>query len=318
MPNIILQPASGPEALKHYEKTIVTGVTFKDIARFISEKQQNDLRVIYRDSPLQIWGIVPGEKNINLTKWLKIGSGDIVFFSQSGYLVGKGIITYKIPNKQLALELWGLDPDGQTWEYTYFLNDFERIKIPVKKFNNLIGYKENFPIYGVMVLDIARSEEVISHFGSVDNFLKELGIEEKLIVEEEDIINTGLLQYVHSKDFDTVINKIESEIRDRPLAVVKRIGKYIIRNSSLSKALKQKYDYKCQLCGVDGFKKRSGEPYSEVHHVIGLCKGGTDLSHNLLVVCANCHRKLEYAKIEFDDSSGLIRINDKEFKIIYK
>lgn len=318
MPNLVLQPASGQEAAIHYENTIRKGVSLTDIAKYLTPDQQKELKVIYKESAIQIWGIVPGVKNANFPKWLKINPGDIVFFSQRGNLVGKAIVTYKLHSRPLAIDLWGQDEDGETWEYVYFLNDFEELSIPIKKFNNIIGFKENFPIYGVMVLDQKRTEEVISSLGSVDEFLEEIGLPESISKTEKELVDSNLPKEVSQIDWDKVIDRIENQIKDKPLSTVKRVAKYILRNSGLSKTLKKKYNYKCQICGLDGFLKRSEEPYAEVHHVIGVGNGGADLSHNLLVVCANCHRKLEYAKIEFDDIRGSIKINDEPYKIMYK
>ena len=54
----------------------------------------------------------------------------------------------------------------------------------------MIGYKENFPIYGVIVLDSRKSEEVISSLGSVEGFLKELGVKAELQEEEKHILES--------------------------------------------------------------------------------------------------------------------------------
>ena len=50
---------------------------------------------------------------------------------------------------------------------------------------------------------------------------------------------------------------------------------------------------RCQLCSFT-FQKRDGSPYFEIHHV------EADMGHhpaNLLVVCANCHARLEQASV---------------------
>ena len=43
MPNVILQPAAGPQALEHYEMTV-------------------------RDSNVKVWGVTPGANNINVAR----------------------------------------------------------------------------------------------------------------------------------------------------------------------------------------------------------------------------------------------------------
>ena len=75
--------------------------------------------------------------------------------------------------------------------------------------------------------------------------------------------------------------------------------KEIRRNPELPLALKELYDYKCQVCKED-FKLRYGKPYSETHHVIWLSRGGVDHSNNLIVVCPNHHRIIHETKPDFD------------------
>ncbi len=70
--------------------------------------------------------------------------------------------------------------------------------------------------------------------------------------------------------------------------------------------LAQVYEGRCQICGYT-FKKRDGTPYFEIHHL------NPEAGHNpknLLVVCANCHRRLEHAryKMEYSKDGWAIEI----------
>lgn len=75
--------------------------------------------------------------------------------------------------------------------------------------------------------------------------------------------------------------------------------KEIKRNPELPVALKELYNYKCQVCSYD-FKPKYGTPYSETHHVIWLSRGGVDHSNNLIVICPNHHRIIHETKPSFD------------------
>ena len=75
----------------------------------------------------------------------------------------------------------------------------------------------------------------------------------------------------------------------------------IIRDTELSKKIKSLYDNKCQICGNQ--LQLNGKSYSEAHHIKPLGKfNGPDKFDNLIVVCPNCHVKLDYGaiKIEMD------------------
>lgn len=53
----------------------------------------------------------------------------------------------------------------------------------------------------------------------------------------------------------------------------------------------------CQLCGcVAPFIDSDGLPYLEIHPVIPLRKGGTNLPDNLVALCPNCNRKIEVSR----------------------
>ncbi len=53
---------------------------------------------------------------------------------------------------------------------------------------------------------------------------------------------------------------------------------------------------KCERCKADApFKrKKNGQPYLEVHHIIQLALGGEDTVSNALALCPNCHRHLHF------------------------
>ena len=99
----------------------------------------------------------------------------------------------------------------------------------------------------------------------------------------------------------------------------------VARNAALAKALKEEYEYRCQLCDpTDPECPRipmiNGRHYVEVHHIDGLAEvaaraehGQLDDSeyqnltsyHNVIVVCAYHHRLLHHSRLayEFDRES---------------
>jgi 5-methylcytosine-specific restriction protein A len=59
--------------------------------------------------------------------------------------------------------------------------------------------------------------------------------------------------------------------------------------------LKLIYNTSCQVCGSEHFETERGV-YSEVHHLLRWSVTHDDAPENLVVLCANCHRKLHNAK----------------------
>ncbi len=116
-------------------------------------------------------------------------------------------------------------------------------------------------------------------------------------------------------DCNEVIKKLDLKYRNTP-EFRETVVELIQRPSLLSNAIKEKYGYKCMICGYPGFFKKNGEKYAEVHHMIELNQKASETlqSWNLLVVCPLCHRKLHYAdvKSEFLDPGWKIIIDGQE------
>jgi len=76
----------------------------------------------------------------------------------------------------------------------------------------------------------------------------------------------------------------------------------IIRNQSLVRKVKGIRDNTCQICSKK-LKIGPNSYYSEVHHIrpLGKPHNGPDIISNMLCVCPNCHKKLDYGftPIEF-------------------
>ena len=72
--------------------------------------------------------------------------------------------------------------------------------------------------------------------------------------------------------------------------------------------VKEHFEDECQVCKAQGvienssFVKENGRQYSEAHHVIPLSQNGSDLTNNIMCLCANHHRQMHYGnvKVNFD------------------
>ncbi|MDX1702078.1 MAG: hypothetical protein R3250_15745, partial [Melioribacteraceae bacterium] len=128
---------------------------------------------------------------------------------------------------------------------------------------------------------------------------------------EDDLLNQDTsvkLQYLENED-------IAPEVKER-------IFKYRKRNRKIVKDLKDLYEGRCQITGEDlTFKKKNGEFYSEVHHLIPLGEEGSDNYANAIVISPLIHRMLHYADVSeinldlIEDNKLPIQINGEEFLI---
>ena len=114
---------------------------------------------------------------------------------------------------------------------------------------------------------------------------------------------------------DDLVDDMGADAPTRVRAVVNTIK----RNLGISARLKDLYRGKCQLCGST-FRKRDGSNYSESHHIVSLGMHGADRLSNIVILCANCHRKLHYAEVRHLPVRGehrYVRINGETVEIRY-
>jgi len=95
--------------------------------------------------------------------------------------------------------------------------------------------------------------------------------------------------------------------------------KKIKRYQKIVKILKQKYNYKCQLCGYT-FHMDNGNYYCEAHHIKMLSKDGTQNADNVIILCANHHRIFHYSSEttivgQVIDDKRVIKIGAEEFVV---
>lgn len=162
MNKIILQPAGNQAATLHYQDTIARPVLISSVAHLLSKEELSDLNQIYSSGSALIWGATPGGNNE--TKWQRITTGDVTLFAKKGTIFSSAVVTYKLHAPKLAAHLWGTNPNGQTWEYVFFLDELQPLNIPYLAFNRAIGYADNFVIQGFTVLSADRSQPIFETF----------------------------------------------------------------------------------------------------------------------------------------------------------
>lgn len=157
---IVMQPArrSEKDVDQHYRDTIVHPVVFDDHADILDASTIDELKGLFPDGRAQMWGVVPGKKNVNVSRINKMRPGNWVFFSGDKRVYFGGTIALMWRNKELATRLWGTDPAGSTWEYMYALSGTRGFDIPVEEIRTLLGWNPNRNIMGISVLSEAESD----------------------------------------------------------------------------------------------------------------------------------------------------------------
>jgi len=170
--SLFVLTASNPEAYQHYIDTIERGFPINDIKEFLSEDQYIALRNLCGEEHLKAWGATPGKGNI--ATWNKMNIGDPILIYRQGNFEYYAFIAFKLHNVEIAKKLWRTNIKGETWEYVYFLDKLTEISVPVKIFNESIGYKDNFTPQGFSSVDKKKVDYLKEKFGSIESFLNYL------------------------------------------------------------------------------------------------------------------------------------------------
>lgn len=84
---------------------------------------------------------------------------------------------------------------------------------------------------------------------------------------------------------------------------------HILRNRTIANYLKKLHSHKCQIC-CETIETPAGF-YSESAHIIPLGNPhhGKDINENILILCPNCHVRLDFGSIGIDDDFSLINLH---------
>ena len=156
-------------------------------------------------------------------------------------------------SKSLALELWGVDKVGNTWENIYLVEEVRNIHIPYEIFNSLLGYKERNIIQGFRVLNEEQSDKLGRKFElfseNIGEEVSEREYEDYIIrLENDDLLEVEgqgyrrkeqsfLRQYLFGRKSEAICG-----ICGRKLPVNMLITSHIKKRSECSK--EEKLDYK--------------------------------------------------------------------------
>ena len=160
---IILSPAA-KTAEEHYENTIKRTVPLSRIKPLVTDEEYAELMQIYPEGQAHIWGARPGPRNRK--NFARIKEEDIVLFYRHRKYFSSYRVTKKLKRRatELAIELWGTDKEGHTWDLVYFLQDGRHENIKVGDLAKIAGQGPKSLLRGLWILDRLPSQKVIEHY----------------------------------------------------------------------------------------------------------------------------------------------------------
>jgi len=108
---------------------------------------------------------------------------------------------------------------------------------------------------------------------------------------------------------ETLIHKMsDAELKIRAKQAPKKPSKrqgtasQYQRNEFVAELALRRANGVCQLCHNPApfKKKKTGEPFLEVHHITWLAKDGDDTVENTVALCPNCHRRMHSLNLKSD------------------
>lgn len=172
MTSVIFQPTGNSGGRDHYLDTIAKPVPLERLASHLTAEQVAALAPLAVTGAVPVWGVTPGVNGVNERKWRKVEPGDVAVFLRSGRAVSTGRVAMKVHAPGLARDLWGVQSDGQTWEYVYFLASVRRVDVPYSALNAAAGYASGFNFLSFNVLESPKADAVIELLGQVSNGLE--------------------------------------------------------------------------------------------------------------------------------------------------
>jgi hypothetical protein len=314
MSSLFIAPAAGPKALEHLDVTVHGRVSLTSLEGL------SDMAIqLAGDAShgVAAWGTQPGADNINVSTWEAMQPGDWVlfYFDRQFPLCGRVLVCENSPD--VAGRLWGFD-EGRTWQYMYLMDEIREVDVPRPLALKALDYNENFYPRGF----IRVNRDLDGRYGSVEQFLEQLagaGHEFRRVVDaaktgDEAGTAAAIDQVGSEMSEQAIIESVGSYTSSEAPEVQDAIVKRIKRNRKLVSELKALYEGHCQVCGFT-FLKGDGTPYSEAAHItpISLLEADLDVKDNLVVLCPNHHKMLDYGALAIDsgqESDELVAIID--------
>jgi 5-methylcytosine-specific restriction enzyme A len=200
-----------------------------------------------------------------------------------------------------TIKLW-----GRSWRYIVEARSVRQVEPfnidELQRSNKNYGAAVNFTY-----LDPEDEEAVLAYIGEVaTNSFDE---------REEGIEDLELSPQLNLNELIAQLDKKYSATPEYKQVVTRRLE----RPNSLRSAIIARDSATCKLCGIEGFKKKGGGQYAELHHMIELNEQApkTLQSWNVLVLCPTCHKKMHYAEVtaQYLNPGWEIVLDGKEYII---
>lgn len=183
-------PLTNSEAMVHYEDTIKHKVSQERIFKHIDHSLQNQLRDIFDQKPIPVWGSRDSTRNRSIFEKMRPGDDVLIVEGENIKLLGK--IAAKTINPELSNELWhslkASDTESTGWSLIYFIANPVEINLPFAQFKTLFGYKDNWKLRGFTSISDEKLDSFYEEFDDLYSILVRLKNNEEIVRKSTDEI----------------------------------------------------------------------------------------------------------------------------------
>ncbi len=165
MTKVIVQPAGSEHAQAHFADTITTRVPLSRLVPLLTPAQRTALHTTFAGPDVPVWGVTRGNRDRNKKLFDKIIPNDTLLFAQRKRVVATAPVLLTLHNADVARDLWGSDPEGNTWEYLMLLGDVTPHDVTYEAFNAAVGYQRHALLQDFRILDADKSEKALALLG---------------------------------------------------------------------------------------------------------------------------------------------------------
>lgn len=168
----------------HYEETIRQRVSLDRVARFLRRDQISQLKRIFGNGKVAVWGSRTGPNN--RTRFDRMNEGDDILIVEGSHIKLLGKAALKTENPDLSRELWKNIKDGSSegWDLIYFIANPIEIDVPFEDFCLLFEYAPNYRPQGFSAVAADKLEAFYDRYDDLYSILLRLKAGER--VQEKD------------------------------------------------------------------------------------------------------------------------------------
>ena len=210
---LLYMPPGNMEAMVHYEDTIKKKVPWEAIAEHVPRKLGAELRLIFGESRIAVWGSQAGP--LNRARFARMSAGDDVLIIEGDKIKLIGKIAAKVESADLSRKLWQPVGSGShtPWQLIYFIANPRELNVAFAKFCRLFGYEADYRLRGFTSVSANRLENFYAKYEDLYSVLVKVQRGERPIaMASEDIVPSAAVPEAFEAEAE-IVNEVLTKKR---------------------------------------------------------------------------------------------------------